>query len=127
MSADRDAVDAYVAALPPDARQELEAVRARILVTMPLATEGLSYGIPTFRLDGRYLVYLAAWKAHLSLYPVPRGDAVLDADLAPYRSGRGTLRFPLGTAIPEGLVERIVHALAQEQGATDRQSRQARE
>jgi uncharacterized protein YdhG (YjbR/CyaY superfamily) len=116
MTDDRAAVDGYLAALPAAARRELEAVRERIRASVPLLTEDLSYGIPTFRLDGRYLVYLAAWKAHLSLYPVPRGDALLEADLAPYRSGRGTLRFPLGQAIPEGLVERIVLALAEERG-----------
>ena len=80
----------------------------------PRRREGISYGIPTFSLGGRYVVYLAAWKQHLSLYPVPSGDAALAAELAPYRAGRGTLRFPIGTPIPDGLVERLVHALVDE-------------
>jgi uncharacterized protein YdhG (YjbR/CyaY superfamily) len=111
-------IDAYFAGLPPAARAEAETVRTHIRAAAPDATEGMSYGIPTFSLGGRYLVYLAAWKHHLSIYPVPRGDEALRAELAPYRAGRGTLRFPLGTTIPEGLVERVVRALVEEQGAS---------
>jgi uncharacterized protein YdhG (YjbR/CyaY superfamily) len=107
-------VEAYVSALPDAARIEFEAVRDRIRAAAPTATEGISYGIPTFSLEGRYLVYLAAWKRHLSIYPVPRGDAALRDELTPYEAGRGTLRFAYGTPIPEGLVERIVAALIAE-------------
>ena len=81
---------------------------------MPEATESISYGIPTFSIGGRYLVYLAAWKRHMSIYPVPTGDATLQADLAPYRTGQGTLRFPYGTPIAQDLVERVVRALLEE-------------
>jgi uncharacterized protein YdhG (YjbR/CyaY superfamily) len=108
------AVAAYLAALPDAARHDVEAVRARIRAVVPDAAESISYGIPTFSIGGRYLVYLAAWKRHLSLYPVPRGDAALQAALAPYHSGQGTLRFPYGTPIADGLVEGIVRALLEE-------------
>jgi uncharacterized protein YdhG (YjbR/CyaY superfamily) len=112
------ALEAYLGRLSPTVRRELDAVRARIRAVVPEATEGLSYGIPTFRLAGRYLVYVAAWKRHLSLYPVPHGDAALQDQLEPYRSGRGTLRFAHGTPIPDGLVERIVAALVAERGTS---------
>jgi uncharacterized protein YdhG (YjbR/CyaY superfamily) len=106
-----------VAALPAAALAEFEAVRRRIRAVAPEATEGISYGIPTFSLRGRYLVYLAAWKHHLSIYPVPRGDARLVAELTPYASGRGTLKFAYGAPIPDGLVERVVEALLAQRGA----------
>ena len=111
-------VDAYVAGLPDAARAVAATVRARIHAAVPHATEGMSYGIPTFYVDDRYLVYVAAWKQHLSIYPVPRGDEALLAQLKPYLAGRGTLRFPYGTPIPDGLVERVVAALLRERGGS---------
>jgi uncharacterized protein YdhG (YjbR/CyaY superfamily) len=118
MSEGSAAVDAYVEALPDAARAEVAAVRARIRAVVPDATEGMSYGIPTFYVEGRYLVYVAAWKQHLSIYPVPRADEELLAELRPYLAGRGTLKFAYGKPIPEGLVERVVEALVADRGAT---------
>jgi len=115
-------VDAYVAALPPTTQAGFEAVRARIRAAAPELTERISYGIPTFSLGDRYLVYLAAWKRHLSIYPVPRADALLRVELAAFEAGRGTLRFAYGSPIPDGLVERIVAALIAERGTPERQA-----
>jgi uncharacterized protein YdhG (YjbR/CyaY superfamily) len=118
MPARSAAVDAYIAALPTAVQVEVEAVRRRILSVAAEMTEGMSYAMPTYSLDGGYVVYMAAWKRHVSLYPTPEGDAALRAELAPFRAGRGTLRFPLGQVVPEGLVERVVRALV-----ADRRSR----
>jgi uncharacterized protein YdhG (YjbR/CyaY superfamily) len=108
---DPAAVDDYIASLPRDTQSALRTVRAAIREAAPEASEGISYGLPTFFVDGRYLVYMAGWKRHVSLYPVPTGDPVLEDELTPYRSGKGTLQFPLGSTIPEGLIGRIVTAL----------------
>jgi uncharacterized protein YdhG (YjbR/CyaY superfamily) len=113
MPARSAAVDAYIAALPMAVQVAVEAARSRILSAAPEMTEGMSYGMPTYSLDGGYVVYMAAWKRHISLYPTPDGDEALRAELAPFRAGRGTLRFPLGQEIPEGLVERVVRALVE--------------
>jgi uncharacterized protein YdhG (YjbR/CyaY superfamily) len=59
-------------------------------------------------------VHFAAWKHHLSLYPVPDADPAFAAELAPYLAGKGTLRFPLDQPIPGGLIERVVTLLAQQ-------------
>jgi uncharacterized protein YdhG (YjbR/CyaY superfamily) len=109
------AVEAYIAALPTAVQVEVEAVRSRILSAAPGMTEGMSYAMPTYSLDGGYVVYMAAWKRHISLYPTPEGDKALRAELAPFLAGRGTLRFPLGQEVPEGLVERVVRALVADQ------------
>jgi uncharacterized protein YdhG (YjbR/CyaY superfamily) len=119
MDDDPAAVDDYIAGFPPDVQGRLYAVRAAIREAAPEATEGISYGIPTFFMDGRYLVYLAGWKRHVSLYPVPDGDAELERELTPYRAGKGTLQFQLAAAIPDGLIGRIVAAL-RERRATAR-------
>jgi uncharacterized protein YdhG (YjbR/CyaY superfamily) len=112
-------VAAYMAGLPPAARTDLDSVRAIVRDLVPDAEETISYGIPTFSLAGRSFVHAAAWKRHLSLYPVPRVDAGLERELQPYRSGPGTLRFPLGHPLPLELIGRVVGLLVAQRTAPD--------
>lgn len=106
-------VDAYIASARPQAQAGLRTIRGLINAVLPAVDESISYGIPTFKVHGRSVVHVAAWKEHLSIYPVPR-DAALAARLAPYRSGKGTLRFELGEPLPTELIEAVVRALAEE-------------
>ena len=104
-------VNEYLAALPPASRRELNKVRAAIRAAAPAAVEGVSYGIPVFRLDGHALVWCAAFTRHLSLYPM--GAAIRRAHAASLRGcgmSTGTIRFPLNKPPSAALVKRLVRA-----------------
>jgi uncharacterized protein YdhG (YjbR/CyaY superfamily) len=81
---------------------------------VPKAEEKISYQIPTFALDGRYLVYFAGWKNHISVYPLPEADEAFERELAPYKSGKGTVKFPLNKPIPYDLIGRLAALLAEQ-------------
>jgi len=103
-------VAAYVASLPPARRRSFQQLRRVIRAAAPGAEEGISYGIPAFRLDGRLLVWCAAFKEHLSLFP---GAAVVRSQAAAlkgYSISKGTIRFPLGGTLPIRLIARLVRA-----------------
>jgi uncharacterized protein YdhG (YjbR/CyaY superfamily) len=114
-------VAAYIATAPPAARKALRALRTAIKAAAPDITERISYRIPTFDLDGRYLLYIAAFREHVSVYPVTAGMVARYGDeIAPYRRGKGTLRFPLDKRIPVALVRKLAKLRVRERRAGGR-------
>ena len=112
-------VAAYIAKMPPAARRALKQLRTAIKAAAPGITERISYRIPTFELDGRYLLYIAAFKEHVSVYPVTSGMlARYGKAIAPYRAGKGTLRFPLDAPIPTDLVANLARVRVRERSAS---------
>jgi len=110
-----NAVAAYLAALPPPLRARMRRIRAIVRATAPSAVEHFSYRIPSFRFDGRPLVWYAAFKRHIGLYPIT--PALLRAhriDVSGYETSKGTIRFPLDEPLPAPLVKRLVKARAAE-------------
>ncbi len=110
-------VDEYVDALPEASRTAMEGVRRSIRAVVPGVVETISYAMPTFTLDGRPLVHVAAWKKHIGLYPLPPLEGTLAEDVAPYRAATDTMRLPLNREIPYDLVERVVAVLLERRAA----------
>ena len=100
-------IDGYIAASPSAVRPILKEIRRIISTAAPGAEELISYRMPAFRLSG-ILVYFAAFKNHIGLYPPVSGDARLEKALAPFAGPKGNLRFPLDRPIPYALIKRIV-------------------
>src|SRR3954452_10702163 len=111
-------VDEYVAALPDAVRPLMERIRRSIRAVAPDIGETISYSMPTFTLDGRPLLHVAAWKHHIGVYPLPEMDDVLARDVEPYPGTRHTVRLPLDDA-PFALLERVVAAMVDERRRRD--------
>jgi uncharacterized protein YdhG (YjbR/CyaY superfamily) len=104
-------VDAYLAALPPEQLDLLEAVRRRVAALAPDAVETFAYAMPAFRLRSQYLVSFAGWKRHCTVYPVgPELLANYADQLQGYGRSKSSLHFTNSQPLPDGLLEDLVRA-----------------
>lgn len=111
-------VDDYLAALPEAPRAALEKLRKQIKAAAPEATEVISYQMPAYRLNGRFLVSFAAFKNHCSLFPASaRMLEEYGNELEPYFSGKGTIRFTTDKPLPSALVKKIIKTRIEENEA----------
>ncbi|MEQ1686189.1 MAG: DUF1801 domain-containing protein [Burkholderiaceae bacterium] len=99
-------VDEYIAAFPPEVQRILQRVRKVAREAVPEAQEVISYRMPALR-QGGILVYFAAFKSHIGVYPPVRGDPGIEKAIAPYAGAKGNLRFPYDQPIPYDLIARI--------------------
>lgn len=107
-------IDEYIAGFAPGVQTILVKIRETIRDAAPDAEETISYAMPAFKQQG-ILIYFAAFKNHIGLYPPVRGDEKLQAEIAPYRGEKGNLKFPLDEPIPYGLIKKIVKSRVKEQ------------
>jgi uncharacterized protein YdhG (YjbR/CyaY superfamily) len=100
-------IDEYISGFAPEVQAILERIRSTVRKAAPGAQETISYQIPAFTMDG-VLVYFAAFKKHIGLYPPVRGDAALEKAVSRYAGEKRNLQFPLAEPIPYALITRIV-------------------
>jgi len=110
-------IDEYMAGFPADVQEILQKIRDTIKKAAPKAEETISYKMPSFNLNGQSLIYFAAYKKHIGLYPVPSGDEEFHREISAYQAGKGTLQFPLNKPIPYELISKIVKLRAKENSA----------
>jgi uncharacterized protein YdhG (YjbR/CyaY superfamily) len=100
-------IDEYMAVYPEAVRARLGEMRRIIRESAPRAEEAISYGIPTFKLNGN-LVHFAAFKNQIGFYPTPSAIKAFRKELSPYKQAKGSVQFPLDEPLPLGLVKKIV-------------------
>ena len=100
-------IDDYIAGFDPEVQEALHELRHFIQSEAPEAKEKISYGMPAFYLNGN-LIFFAAYKGHYSVYPSPSETVEFEQELAPYRSGKGTLRFPMDQPIPWDTLRKVI-------------------
>jgi len=101
-------IDEYIGGFSKDVQTILEQIRATIKAAAPDAEEAIRYAIPTFTLKGN-LVHFAAFKNHIGFYPAPTGMEAFQKELSGYKSGKGSVQFPLDEPMPLDLITKIVH------------------
>lgn len=101
-------IDEYIAAFPKQVQKVLQQVRLTIKKAAPPAEEKISYAIPTFTINGKNLVHFAAFKNHIGFYPAPTGTDAFKKELSVYKTGKGSVQFPLNQAMPFDLIIKIV-------------------
>lgn len=107
-------IDEYIAGSPANVRTTLEVLRRVIREAAPGAEEAISYGMPTFKLNGN-LVHFAVQKHHIGFYPAPSGIEAFQDELAAYKTSKGAIQFPLEEPVPYDLVRKIVEFRVREQ------------
>jgi uncharacterized protein YdhG (YjbR/CyaY superfamily) len=100
-------VEQYLSALPGNSKDILQELRDAIQSAAPQAEEVISYNIPAFRLGGM-LVWYAAFKNHVGLYPRASGIAAFKKELSAYVGAKGSVQFPIDEPLPLGLIRKIV-------------------
>ena len=109
-------IDEYIATCQPEVQPILQEIRQTIHASAHNAEETISYSMPAFRLNG-ILVYFAAFKKHIGLYPPISGDGSIAKAIAPYAGPKGNLQFPLDQPIPYKLIEKLVKLRAKQSTA----------
>lgn len=103
-------IDEYIATCPEETHERLQAIRAAVRKIAPEAREKISYQIAAFELNGKYLIYFAGWKKHVSLYPIPAGAKreAFENEISKYADGKGTLQFPLDRPLPIRFIQKVI-------------------
>ncbi len=101
-------IDQYITEAPAEVKQILINIRSLISEKAPEAVSCIAYNMPAFKYDKKPLVYFAAFKNHIGFYALPSGNVAFQKELTKYKTGKGSIQFPLDQEIPYDLIGQIV-------------------
>ncbi len=101
-------IDQYINEAPADVKQILINIRSLIAEKAPEAVSCIAYNMPAFKYHKKPLVYFAAFKNHIGFYALPSGNVAFQKELTKYKTGKGSIQFPLDQEIPYDLIGQIV-------------------
>ena len=96
-------IDQYIARYPKNVQKHLLQVRSTIKQIVPDAEEAISYGIPTFKLNGN-LVHFGGFKQHIGFYPGSSGIKAFEKELSAYKGAKGSIQFPIDQPMPLDII-----------------------
>ena len=108
-------VDKYISAFPAEVQERLQEIRNIITEVAPQATERICIRMPTYDLNGKWLVHFAGFEKHICFYPQPTGIVAFKEKLTNYKTSKGTVQFPLNKPLPTDLIREIVRFRVDEQ------------
>ena len=101
-------IDQYITEAPAEVKQILINIRSLISEKAPEAVSCIAYNMPAFKYAKKPLVYFAAFKNHIGFYALPSGNVAFQKELTKYKTGKGSIQFPLDQEIPYDLIGQIV-------------------
>ncbi|RZK12121.1 MAG: hypothetical protein EOO46_04320 [Flavobacterium sp.] len=105
---------AYIENFPEEIQKKLKEMRSIIQENASEADETISYAIPTFKLNGKVLVHFAGFKNHIGFYALPTGHEAFKKEFSIYKTGKGSVQFPLDKELPAELIAKVVKFRIQE-------------
>jgi uncharacterized protein YdhG (YjbR/CyaY superfamily) len=100
--------DKYIESFPVEIRERLNEIRKVIFEIAPSVTEGISYGMPAYGLNGKQFVYYAGYKKHIGFYPEAEGITAFKEKLTDYKTSKGAVQFPLNKPLPLDLIREMI-------------------
>jgi len=101
-------IDAYISNFPTDVQERLNIMRNIIREMAPQASERICMKMPTFDLNGKWLVHFAGYAKHIGFYPQPEGITAFQEKLSEYKTSKGAVQFPHNKPLPVDLIKEIV-------------------
>jgi len=101
-------VDDYIKTYSQGIQEKLNSIRKTVLFHAPDAEESMSYGLPTFKLKDKPLLYFAAFTNHIGLYALPTTHETFAKKLKDYKQGKGSVQFPHNKKFPIELIEELI-------------------
>lgn len=101
-------IEEYIGLFPKNTQKKLLRLYSFIKEIVPTIEETISYGMPAFKLHGKPLVYFAGYNNHIGFYALPSGNKAFQKELSNYKTGKGSIQFPIDEELPWQLIEQIV-------------------